>query len=159
MIEIQLTRGQVAIIDDIDADLANMKWSAFFNPRCGPNGAFYASRSRLGLMHRRIMERIVNRKLERSELVDHRNLNSLDNRRENLRIATNTLNNANRRKAKHSGQPYKGIRLKETTQRWEARIWKDKKCYHLGYFDTPEEAHKAYCQKASELYGEFARFS
>lgn len=27
---------------------------------------------------------------------------------------------------------------------------------HLGYYDTPEAGHAAYCKAASELHGEFA---
>lgn len=40
---------------------------------------------------------------------------------------------------------------------WRAEISKDRKRYILGYFSTPEEAHRIYCEKAKELFGEFAR--
>jgi AP2 domain-containing protein/HNH endonuclease len=157
-VDINLTKDQVAIIDDEDADLSDTRWVAAFNKTCGISGAYYVSNHRLGLIHRVIMGRILGRDLTSDDMVDHRNGNSLDNRRGNLRLANQSLNNANRRKAKHSAQPYKGIRYRAHIQKWEARIWKDKKYYGLGCFETPEEAHEAYCSKAKELYGEFARY-
>jgi hypothetical protein len=41
--------------------------------------------------------------------------------------------------------------------KWHARIMFQRKLYLLGFFNTPEEAHAAYAQKAAELHGEFAR--
>jgi hypothetical protein len=42
--------------------------------------------------------------------------------------------------------------------KYEARIGFQNKSIYLGLFHTPEEAHKAYCDKADELFGEFANF-
>ena len=36
---------------------------------------------------------------------------------------------------------------------------KDGVKHHCGLFSTPREAYQAYCKKAKELYGEFAKFS
>jgi hypothetical protein len=40
---------------------------------------------------------------------------------------------------------------------WRAEITVNGKTYKLGSYPTPEEAHAAYCAKAKELHGEFAR--
>jgi hypothetical protein len=42
--------------------------------------------------------------------------------------------------------------------RWLAQIQFNWKNHFLGYFDTPEEAHKAYCAAAVRFAGEFANF-
>lgn len=95
-------------------------------------------------------------------LIDHINLNSLDNRKSNLRICTHTQNMMNRGSQKGSSSIYKGVCFANAISRlncikkWNANIHKDKKKYNLGYFMTEIEAAKAYDKKAKELFGEFA---
>lgn len=52
---------------------------------------------------------------------------------------------------------YKGVTWDKREQKWRARIGKEGKRKHLGYFDTAEEAHEAYKNAAPEYHGEFAR--
>ena len=56
----------------------------------------------------------------------------------------------------HNNSKYKGVYLRKN--RWIAQIAQHKKVKHLGSFDTPEEAHKAYCKAGKKLHGEFANF-
>lgn len=92
--------------------------------------------------------------------IDHRDINSLNNAMENLREATHSQNNANRRANRNNCHGLKGIvRAKQCKQLWRARIVKNRKCIHLGYFATPEEAAKAYERAAHHYFGEFARAS
>lgn len=159
---IPLTKGQFAIVDDEDADLAQLKWCAALGKTYANGGQFTARRSvRINkkgywmLMHRVILSRKMERSLAANELVDHINGDPLDNRRSNLRLATasQNLHNIGRSSANTSG--YKGVSWDRRRKKWRARIKKDGKEKHLGLFDTPEEAFEAYCKAGPEYHGEF----
>lgn len=100
------------------------------------------------------MHRLINR-TPSDMMTDHVNGNGLDNRRSNLRSATNAQNMANLRQNKvcntsgHTG-------VSRRNARWRAYIVKDYRQRHLGYFATPEAAALAYNAAARELFGEFA---
>lgn len=93
--------------------------------------------------------------------VDHRNLDRLDNRIENLRVATPQQNVANRRANRSNRLGVKGVGMAtmrvRKAQRYRARIRVDNKLIHLGYFSTPELANAAYKSAAEKFFGEFAR--
>lgn len=86
--------------------------------------------------------------------VDHKNGVRNDNRIDNLRICTNQQNSYNRR-PDNGAVGLKGVT--EKSGRYRARIHNHGRDLHLGDFDTPEEAHAAYCAAAADLFGEFAR--
>lgn len=88
---------------------------------------------------------------------DHENCNTLDNRRRNLRIATNSQNGANRERLSNNTSGYKGVSWDKRRRKWHAYIYFNKKQIHLGFFDTAEQAYEAYCAAAIRLHGEFAR--
>lgn len=151
-IEITLTKGQVAIVDDIDGDLDAYKWS--FNIRY----ALRDLKSEMpGMMHRHIMERMLGRKLAKHEQVDHINRNGIDNRRENLRLATAAENTHNQDKRK-SASGLKGAFLHTQTKRWVAKIKVNRKPISLGSYGTPLDAHRAFCIAALKYHGDFANF-
>lgn len=83
--------------------------------------------------------------------VDHINMKPLDNRIENLRLASMTQQRANQRVRSDSISGLKGVKFQG--KRWGARI----KGINLGIFDTPEAAHEAYKAAALVHFGEFAR--
>lgn len=87
--------------------------------------------------------------------IDHRNCNPSDNRWCNLREATPTQNQANRRGL---GKYQKGVRL-HRGGKFEARIRVNGKQRHLGTFKTAEEAATAYAIAAKQYFGEFARIA
>lgn len=93
--------------------------------------------------------------------VDHIDGNRLNNRIDNLRLATAKQNGANRGKQINNTSGYKGVCWNARYKKWQAGIQitlaENKKYLHIGYFDTPELAHMAYCKAAAELHGEFAR--
>lgn len=87
--------------------------------------------------------------------IDHANGCPLDNRIENLRIATNSENQANRLRDRDKTVA-KGVRLMPSG-RYQARITINKQQHHLGSFGTEEEAQEAYLEASRSHYGEFAR--
>jgi HNH endonuclease/AP2 domain len=91
-------------------------------------------------------------------MIDHRDGNSTNNRWSNLRLATVSQNNANRRRPRHNTSGYKGVSLcrRSGRRRWRAVIYK-KGQIHLGTFPTPEAAHAAYVAAAPKVHGKFAR--
>lgn len=90
--------------------------------------------------------------------IDHVNCVRDDNRFCNLRSATRQQNASNRKINRNSSSGFKGVRLQKRTGRWEARIRVGYRYEHLGTFETPEDAHAAYCVGAERYHGEFARF-
>jgi hypothetical protein len=89
--------------------------------------------------------------------VDHRNGDTSDNSIGNLRLATPAQNAANQTLSKRSKTGFKGVGWKKDKQLYQARIGWEGKSRHIGYFETPIEAAKAYDERSVELYGEFAR--
>lgn len=89
--------------------------------------------------------------------VDHVNEDRVDNRLSNLRLATHSENNRHRGKTKRNTSGYKGVALNKRYGLWVARIRNDSRDCFLGYFDSPEKAHEAYCAAAIKYHGEFAK--
>lgn len=89
--------------------------------------------------------------------IDHKNLIRDDNRWDNLRQATLSQNGANARLSSANKTGFKGVEWAPHAKRWRARLRFMGRRINLGYFDTPEEAHAAYLEKASEVFGDFAR--
>lgn len=102
-------------------------------------------------LHRLIMERVLGRKLSRSEKVDHINGDGLDNRRSNLRVVTHAENLTNRSGWKKSSSKYKGVTWFKRDSKWQAKICPKGKTIHLGYFDSEIDAAKAY-NEAAKIY-------
>ncbi len=152
MREILLTRGQVALVDDGDYGWLNQwKWCVTYT-----SGNWRALRT-LGKTMVYMSRVIVN--APKGKYVDHKNHNTLDNQRHNLRICTPTENNANRILSTGTRSKYKGVywdKSRKRTKRWTVGIKCDGVKYRLGRYLTEIEAAKAYDKKAVELFGEFA---
>jgi hypothetical protein len=89
-------------------------------------------------------------------VIDHRDGNPSNNRWTNLRRATISQNNANRRLHRNNKCGFKGVVRNQWGRFW-ATIHKDGRRYHLGTFATAQDAHAAYVTAARKLFGEFAR--
>jgi len=101
-------------------------------------------------LHRFIINAAENAK------VDHKNRNRLDNRRENLRICTDEENARNAKIHKDNKCGFKGVY--QSGNKFYAKISVSGESIPLGSYDTPEQAHAAYCKAAVKYFGEFACF-
>ena len=90
-------------------------------------------------------------------MIDHRDGNSTNNRWSNLRLATASQNNANRRLPGHNTSGYKGVVYCHKSRRWRGFIRYRGRVNYLGSFATPEAAHAAYVAAAPKVHGKFAR--
>lgn len=149
-IEIPLSGGGVALVDEFDAArvIAAGPWHA------RPHGrTTYAQRHvtradgarTTQQMHTLIMGVVG---------VDHRNHDGLDNRRSNLRPASQSQNTANQRQRRDNTSGYRGVSRKR--RRWIAQIRVNGVQQHIGTYDTPVAAARAYDAAASAAFGEFA---
>jgi len=96
-------------------------------------------------------------------MADHKNGDKLDNRKENLRLATRSENIRNSKKPFHTGDYhknssiYKGVmKRNDYKAKWRARITFNGKRISLGDYDSEIKAAQAYAKKAIELFGEYA---
>lgn len=147
-------KGFMALIDDEDFEkISKYKWHISDVTKNGRN-TMYAHTTINGnkvSMHRLIIYTRV------GLLVDHKNGNGLDNRKENLRICTRSQNLMNRDATRKNIYGYKGV--ESNNGRFSARIKVDGKRHYLGTFATPKEAAVAYNEGALKYHGEFAKLN
>lgn len=144
-----------AIVDREDADLAGLRW--YLSSRG------YAQRKTVHqtiMQHRVILAHAIGRELLPLEQCDHINGDRIDNRRDNLRIATNRQNSQNRKPMGKSA--YMGVSWDKNA--WRAKILpagavKRGAQIHLGRFTDEAEAARAYDRAAREYHGEYARLN
>lgn len=150
---IPLSQGKLTIVNDEDFERLNRhKWYAhkigntYYVERMTPiqNG-----KRRLVYMHQEIL------RLPKGVKADHINGCGLDNRKQNLRIATTAENQYNQRLRLSCVSKYKGVSL-HRCKKWQAQIGFNNKRIYLGLFGNEVEAAKAYDLKAKKLFGEFA---
>lgn len=143
MATIKLTRGQTAVLDDIDAALVSGRsWQA--SPRRDGKGWYAVARGGVR-MHRLLTGALP------GEIVDHIDGDGLNNRRGNLRVGTQSQNCVNRKTT--PGPFMRGARLKKG--RWHAYIKYRGRHRSLGGFDSEAEAHQAYLAEAKKLHGDW----
>lgn len=102
-------------------------------------------------LHNIVAERMG---LDLSNDVDHCDNHTSNNKRNNLRSATRSQNQANVKRQKNNTSGFKGVSA--FGGKWKAQIGVNYEHIYLGLFDSPEEAHVAYCEAAKEHFGEFA---
>lgn len=92
-------------------------------------------------------------------VIDHIDGDPTNNRLDNLRLATFGQNAQNTKPKKNSTYKLKGVSFELGRKKgWKAEIKKNGKSTTIGRFATMEEAHAAYREEASKLYGNYARF-
>jgi hypothetical protein len=140
MKEIQLTKSQVALVDDDDFEYLNhWKWHASMNG----NTYYVMRKGRIGKGKKNrknvIMHRIIMNAPYEME-IDHINHNGLDNRKENLRVCTRRENSMNLTKPNKTG--FVGVGT--SGNKFTAQIVINKRKTHIGTFLTAIDAHNHY---------------
>lgn len=100
-------------------------------------------------MHRYIMG-VADGKIK----VDHKDGNTLNNQKSNLRRCNHRENNLNKPGHKDGSSKYKGVHF--ASKKWVGNIYIDGKRVYLGRFELEEDAARAYNKVASEHFGDFA---
>jgi hypothetical protein len=156
--KIDLGEGKWTILDQEDYYRLNQfkwyvngngfKFYAFRNIIIGPG------RTRMLSMHRDIMNS------PKGLLVDHKNHDSLDNRRQNLRLATHSQNTCNKQ-SKRTGcsSKFRGVSYDKKRGYWNTQVVCEGKMVFFGRFKNEFDAAKAYDEAAKKHHGEFARLN
>ena len=148
---IPLTKGQNTIVDAEEYErLSQVNWGATWSKGTRSFYAIHWGDDRDELMHNFIMRD--------GKSHDHKNHNTLDNRKSNLRACNQSQNCANQRKKGCNTSGYKGV-THTHEKRWVARITVNRKMKHLGVFSDPESAARAYDAAALRYFGEFAHLN
>lgn len=147
---ITLNRGKRMQVDNEDYPLlSRYKWHVYKN-----RYRFYArtevSGGHCALAHRLIMNP------KKRELIDHKDMDGLNNQKCNLRKCTMAQNNQNSSFRRHNKSGYRGVMWHKRTGAYYCRVRAQKKEHWIGIFDDPIKAAHAYDKKAKEVHGEFA---
>ncbi len=159
-IEIPLTRGFIAFIDEEDEERVN-NFAKSWQVLLFKNGTAYAKttkrygprwqgKSHAILLHQLIMNREY---IKDSLRIDHIDGDGLDCRKKNLRIVSPSLNGANRIGLQSNNMSgFHGVYWNNQKQKWHAEIIYEQKKIHVGFFTSPQEAEFFRLKKIKELW-------
>ena len=135
------------------------KWNCCNDRKVNTNGYIniYINK-KLYLLHR-VIYKYFNEEWDitdtsNNNLIDHIDINPINNRIENLRRVTQSQNNRNKNKKKNCSSQYRGVSWYKPSNKWLAQINIAGKLKHLGYFTNEEEAREAY----KKIYNEIMEF-
>lgn len=135
---------------EVDDDAPNIVFSArWCVSKKGRN--FYVVNSRSGKYLHDFLITKAN-----GQRIDHIDGNTLNNKKDNLRACSHSENIRNAGKKKNNTSGFKGVFAHKTSGRWFAQLKYNYKSIKLGYYDTKEEAARAYNAGAIKYYGAFA---
>jgi len=144
-----IAKGKTALIDKEDYDkVSKYRWN--YNNGAVCTNVIKDNRRTTIKLHRFILNLPA-----RKPIVDHVNGNPLDNRKSNLRLCTHAENLRNRSMNSNNKSGYKGVYWHKTAGKWTAQVSVNGSKKHLGLFDKPEDAYKAYVKQAKLLHGEY----
>ena len=144
--------------DDMFGHLNQWKWSAIWVSR---TKKFYVLRT-IYLENKKVKSILMHREVMRTPEgfeTDHINGNTLDNRKQNLRIATRSQNAINSPKRTNNSSGFKGVHWHKAGRKWSAQITLNKKIMHLGSFVSKIAAAKVYNDAATRYFGKFANLN
>ena len=135
----------VILIDEIDYDLLKYNW------RLHGNGYLRAHDITLREIY---LHKLIAERMNLFGNIDHKNRNKIDNRRNNLRLATAEGQGANRDIQKNNTSGYRGICLHHG--KWQVSIRYKTKLKYCGSYETIEKAVFIYNKYAKYYHKEFA---
>lgn len=91
--------------------------------------------------------------------VDHIDQDKTNNKIENLRECTKPQNVVNSQVRRDNPLGFKGVTYHKATNKFAAQTSKGGKRLHIGLYETPEEAARAYNEKAKEIFGDYAQLN
>lgn len=150
MKQIPLTQGKFALVDDEDFEWLNQwKWHYDVKGYAARHLSRKTSNHELVYMHRQIMN------FPKNKMVDHKDRNGLNNRRENLRSCTKSQNAMNSKKEINNRSGYRGV-VVDSYNTIRAFIMVNKRHIPLGKFSSLIDAARARDIAAKKYHGEFA---
>jgi hypothetical protein len=143
MQQIELSQGQVALVDDADFPLLSEHRWCYRPERGGRQGyavrhAKVEGKDRLAYLHREIMQPPPGME------VIFLNHDRLDCRRENLRVVSKQEARQHHRVRRDSQSGSKGVRYNAESDTWSAYTYRHGNCYHVGTFPYQHQAEQAY---------------
>jgi hypothetical protein len=92
----------------------------------------------------------------KNQIIDHKNHNTLDNRKDNLRLVNRSKNAKHRNgKNKNNKSGYRNVFWNKAKNKWEVHLQIDKKGKLLGSFKDVHEAGKFAEEMREKYYGKF----
>jgi hypothetical protein len=147
------TNGFEIHVSDEDFGFLNQwKWCVILQDNLPRGIQRNDTRRRTSLPHEILRFRGVHFKDE----IDHKDRDTLNNQIENLRPATRSQNTMNQGLRSNNTSGYKGVCFDRSCGRYSSRISCRKQKFHLGYFNDPVIAAKAYDVAAKHYHGNFA---
>jgi hypothetical protein len=151
-----LSKRAFAMVDDADFELVSQfKW--YLKPAIKTSYAQRSMREPSGRFVAQSLHRFLLGVTHPKVLVDHRDRDGLNNRRNNLRVATRSQNGANQAKRPGLSSTLKGVCWRKQNRKWHAQIAVNGKKLHLGYFADEKDAAAAYRAAATKHFGPFMR--
>jgi hypothetical protein len=147
-------KGYKVQIDEEDADRVTARsWWVSSAPEVDGHVLCFSARigKKIIKMHRFIMGNPEN------YIVDHINGDRLNNKKANLRVCSLTENNRNVGRSRRNTSGYKGVSFDKRRGKWRAYIHYAGHQKHLGMFETPQEADKAYRRAMVLFFGDYCR--
>lgn len=153
---ISLTKGYEAMIDVEDLELVGAyNWYAHVHKRIvyARRTSYIGRKATRVYMHRAIMGS------QGVMVIDHIDCNGLNNRRCNLRFATQSQNLQNQRTRLVNKSGIKGVSWDRNTSKWRAQISAQGKKISIGYFESKELAQSAYSEASKSMHKDYSRVS
>lgn len=138
-------------IDDEDAEkVFRHTWSVHYK-----KGRLTDVRTNLKTRKQLTLHRLISGR----KMIDHKDGNPLNNKKENLRCCSNAENIRNRGLQSNNSSGFKGAYFHTNKNKYQAQIKVNGCMIYLGLHENVKDAARAYNKAAKQFYGEFARLN